>query len=139
MLTVDAARPVADGFVVEGGRFLAVGGRAELAGLLGPADQVVDLGGQTVVPGLIDAHVHFSLFSFGLTDLNLDGADSLEAALALVRERAARTAPGTWIRGMGFNANTWGRWPTRQDLDGVAPDHFVILWNKDVHSIWVNS
>jgi predicted amidohydrolase YtcJ len=136
---MDSGNPRAEAFVVEDERFLGAGPAHQLDGLLGPGDRVVDLGGQMVLPGLIDAHVHFSWFSLGLADMNLDGIDSLDEALSLVRDRVARTPGGGWVRGQGFNANLWDRLPTARDLDMVAPCHPVILTNKDCHSIWVNS
>lgn len=136
---MDPARPEADAMMVEDGRFRAVGSERELAAALAADDRVVDLGGRTVVPGLIDAHVHFSWFSLGLAQINLDGVATLEQALALVRERAANTPACTIIRGQGFNANLWERWPTAADLDQVAPSHRVVLTSKDCHSLWVNS
>jgi len=139
VVTADDALPKAEAFVTEAGRFLAVGSAADLSGLVRPGDQQINLGGQTVVPGLIDAHVHFAWFSFGLTDVNLDGVCTLEAAVELARERAAATPVGTWIRGFGFNPNEWSRWPTRWDLDAVVPDHPIVFSAKDGHSIWVNT
>lgn len=139
VLTMDPSLPHAAAFVVEDGRFLAVGAGHELTGLIGPGDQTVDLRGRCIVPGLIDAHTHFSWFSFGLTDIDLEGVKSPEQALEAVRGRAGLAEPGTWIRGYGFNANAWGRWPSRYDLDRVAPDHPVVIGSKDGHSLWVNS
>jgi len=139
VLTMDPGNPRAEAFVVEDGRFLGAGAAHTLDGLLGPGDRVVDLGGCTVVPGLIDSHVHFSWFSFGLLDINLDGVASIDEAVALVRDRVARTPGGGWVRGHGFNANLWDRWPTCRDLDMVAPLHRVALSSKDGHSLWVNS
>lgn len=136
---MDAGLPAADAFVIQGDRILAVGAEHELGGLVGRGDRRVNLRGQVVVPGLIDAHVHFSLFSFGLVDVSLEGAQSIEEAVSRVRDRAMRTPGGTWIRGHGFNANLWERWPTARELDRVAPLHPVILTSKDVHSVWVNS
>lgn len=136
---MDPQQPQAEAFVTEGARILAVGARRELEGLVGAGDRVRNLGGRMVVPGLIDAHVHFSWFSFNLIDISLDGVASLDEALALVRDQAARTPGGVWVRGHGFNANLWERWPTRKDLDMVAPCHPVVLSNKDGHSMWVNS
>lgn len=136
---MDAGRPAADAFMIQGDRILAVGAHHELEGLIGPGDAQIDLQGRMVVPGLIDAHVHFSLFSFGLIDVSLEGARSIEEALSTVRDRVMRTPGGTWVRGHSFNANLWERWPTARELDRVAPLHPVILASKDVHSIWVNS
>ncbi|HWI61681.1 MAG TPA: amidohydrolase [Symbiobacteriaceae bacterium] len=139
VLTMDPTNPRAEAFVVEEERFLGAGPAHLLDGLIGPGDRVVDLGGRTVVPGLIDAHVHFSWFSFTLIDINLDGVATLEEALGLIRDRVARTPGGAWVRGTGFNANVWERWPTCRDLDMVAPLHRVVLSSKDCHSLWVNS
>lgn len=136
---MDPANPRAEAFVVEDERFVAAGPAHAMEELLGFEDRVVDLGGHTVVPGLIDAHVHFSWFSFGLIDINLDGVATLDEALGLVRDRVARTPGGGWVRGHGFNANLWERWPTCRDLDMVAPLHRVIISSKDAHSLWVNS
>lgn len=136
---MDPANPRAEAFVVEDERFLGAGPTNVLDGLLGPGDRVVDLAGHTVVPGLIDAHVHFSWFSFNLIDVNLDGVKTLEEALAMIRDRVARTPGGGWVRGHGFNANIWDRWPTCRDLDMVAPLHRVALSSKDGHSLWVNT
>lgn len=139
VLTMDTQQPLADALVVQGDRFLGVGREHDLDALLRPGDRRVNLAGNTVIPGLIDAHVHFSWFSFGLLDVNLDGVGTLAEALDLVRKRAQSAPPGTWIRGCGFNANTWVRWPNRWDLDGVAPDHPVALTSKDFHTLWSNS
>lgn len=139
VLTMDTQQPFADAFVVQGDRFLGVGRDHDLEALLRPGDRRINLAGNTVVPGLIDAHVHFSCFSFGLLDVNLDGIGTLADALELVRKRAQAIPLGTWIRGTGFNPNTWERWPNRFDLDGVALDHPVILTSKDFHTLWTNS
>jgi len=136
---MDPANPQVEAFVVDDGRILAAGTASAIDGLLGPGDRTVDLRGQMVVPGLIDAHVHFSWFSFNLMEINLDGVATLEEALALVRDRASRTPGGGWVRGHGFNANVWERWPTAKDLDMVAPLHRVVLSSKDGHSLWANS
>lgn len=131
--------PAADAFVTQDGRFMAVGSQAEVEGLCRAGDRRVNLGGRRVIPGLIDAHVHFSWFSFGLTEVTLDGALDVSEAVERVRTRVEQTPPGQWVRGSGFNANQWERWPTRSDLDLVAPEHPVVLSSKDCHSIWVNS
>lgn len=137
--TMDPSLPVADTVVTEGDRIFAVGRAADMETLFGAGDRTINLHGHTVVPGLIDAHVHFSWFSFNLTDINLDGVSSLHDALTRVSQMAARSPEGTWLRGFGFNPNLFGRWPTRVELDRVAPLHPVALASKDGHSLWCNS
>jgi len=104
-------------------------------------DPVIDLGGRTVVPGFVDAHTHFHYWASTLHHLDMEPAGSLEAALRQVAERVAKTPKGNWIEGRGLNKNRWAApdFPSRHDLDRVAPDHPVAIFSKDEHSLWVNS
>ncbi len=138
--TMEAARPLARAVAIAGDRIVAVGDDA-LRDTLAVGGQAVDLHGQTVIPGLIDAHLHFIWYSLGLTEIDLQGTPTLAQALQRIAERAAVTEPGTWIRGGRWNCNLWGdgAFPTRYDLDRAAPNHPLMLPSKDGHSIWVNS
>lgn len=138
MTSADPLAP-AEAVLLEGSRVLGVGAAHDLAGALGPGDRRADLAGLTVVPGFIDAHVHLQLFSFNLSDLDLAGVPSLEVALDRVAARDRTLPPGAWVRGWGFDANRWGRWPGRADLDAVCPRRPVLLRSKDGHTAWVNS
>jgi predicted amidohydrolase YtcJ len=139
--TMDVARPVASGVALLGNRIIAVGDGEELRRALGPTGSALDLRGSIVVPGMIDAHLHFAGYGLRLEQVNLDGAATLEEALRRVSERVAVTGPGDWIRGGGWNRNLWtgSEFPTRQDLDRIAPDHPVTLSSKDGHSTWINT
>src|SRR5205809_170577 len=96
--TMDAANPHADAVAIAGGRFLAVGTNQEIAGLPSAGVPRVDLGGRTVVPGFIDAHLHTA--SSGLLHLKQVNCDlrSIAAIQAAIRERAAKTPPGEWVQ-----------------------------------------
>ena len=122
------------------GRFIAVGGVDEVRGAAPRGTREIDLGGMTVIPGLTDSHVHFVMFSLGLSRVDLDNVPTLGEALARI-ESAARLKPkGAWVIGGGFNANLWGGvLPSKDDLDRVCPDHPCAFWSKDYHSVWVNS
>jgi len=139
--TLNPELPLAEAVVVQGSRIAYVGRTADVRAWAGHGGwEVVDLQGRTVLPGLTDAHVHFAGYALARTRLNLSGIRSLEEALALVVRWAERTPEGTWIQGGGWNHNLWGgRWPTRQDLDAVAPRHPVALQRVDGHSLWVNT
>jgi predicted amidohydrolase YtcJ len=78
--TMDPARPVAAGLAIRDRKFLAVGGAAELEGLRGPQTQVIDLNGRTVLPGLCDAHIHFSGYALAGQN-NAGGAVAARARL----------------------------------------------------------
>jgi predicted amidohydrolase YtcJ len=104
---------------------------------------VVDVRGRTVLPGLIDAHVHMG--AYGTARMGIDckapGMDSIEAIKRAVHEQAQRTPPGTWIRASGYNDTRLAerRHPTRFDLDEAAPDHPVLVVRTCVHIAAANS
>lgn len=131
----------AEAIAVRDGRFVAVGDTASVEPLRGPETVVIDAGGATVLPGLIDSHVHFGSGIPLLRGVNLYGLPTRQEWLDRVAARVAELPPGTWILG--------GRWdhtlgeggilPSRADLDAVAPDHPVALSDVDGHSTWANS
>lgn len=139
--TMDPERPLAEAVVLRGTRIAHVGSTAEMRVWAGHGGwEVIDLQGRTVLPGLIDAHVHLSGYAVARTRVNLTGVNTLESALERVAAWTERTPKGRWIVGHGWNHNLWGgRWPTRWDLDRVAPEHPVALERVDGHSLWVNS
>jgi predicted amidohydrolase YtcJ len=137
---MNEGQPPADALAIAGDRVLAIGQTDELRPLLAADGQLLDLHRATVLPGLIDSHLHFVSYSLRQTQVDLQEVPSLESALRRVAQRTANTAPGAWIRGGGWNCNLWGdgSFPHHRDLDRVAPGHPVVLSSKDGHSIWVN-
>jgi len=139
--TVNGRRPHAEAIAVKGGRIVFVGSNAEAAKYKTDGARTVDLQGRTVVPGLTDAHCH--IFGIGAREmnLNLEGANTLEDFLARVKERAAKTERGKWITGRGWIETFWQppQFPTRHDLDKIAPDNPVFLTRADGHASIANS
>ncbi|MCL4743393.1 MAG: amidohydrolase [Phycisphaerales bacterium] len=135
--TMDPARPRAEAFVVEGGRFVAVGSNADAIAAAGPDAERIDLRGMTVLPGLIDAHGHMAgLGALGLGMLDLRLARSYDEVVAMVAARARITPPGEWIVGRGWDHESWPerRLPTHDALSAAAPDHPVWLSRVDGHA-----
>jgi predicted amidohydrolase YtcJ len=139
--TMDSQTPYAEAIAVAGRHILAVGSDQEMLDLQGPNGRVIDLMGRTVVPGFIDSHVHFALFSLSLQRANLTGTASKAEAIERVRARAETLPPDAWIEGGGWDRNLWSNpsFPDRQDLDAVSPRNPIALYSKDVHSTWANS
>ncbi len=139
--TLDPARPVASALALRSDRVLASGSDDEMRALLPglPAGQVVNLEGRHVLPGLIDAHLHFDWYARGL--LNVDAeTDTLAECLERVTLKARKTPPGQWVTGLGWNQNAWGgAFPAAADLDRAAPGHPVLLTAKSGHAAWANT
>ena len=138
--TLQAGRPLATGLWIRGGRIVAAGTDDEVLAAAPGGARRIPLEGACVLPGLVDAHLHFEGFALGLTRIDAD-LPRLQDVLEAVRERAAGTPPGEWILGHGWNHNRWGsgELPTRQPLDRAAPDHPVFLTAKSGHASWANT
>ena len=122
------------------GKIVAVGTAAEVRAKA-PGARQVDVGGKTVLPGLIDAHGH--VFGLGqmLSQLDLSQTTSLPDALKAIGDYA-RANPGQgWLRGRGWNQENWklGRFPTAADVDAVVSDRPVWFERVDGHAGWANS
>jgi predicted amidohydrolase YtcJ len=140
--TMDGTLPRAQAVALRGEQILAVGTDEEVRRLAQGTDwQEVDLRGRTVLPGFTDCHLHLLACALKASTLSLDEHLSLEDVLARVREYVQSAGAGAWIRGQGWSDNTWpsGSVARGQLLDGVAPEHPVVLSKKDGHVIWVNS
>ena len=98
-----------------------------------------DLEGLTVLPGLSDAHIHLEKYSLNLNSVDCETETKTEC-LKRIAQQAAKTSPGEWIRGHGWNQNNWkDGFGTGLELDQVAPFNPVYLTAKSLHAAWVNS
>lgn len=134
--TADDTRPVVEAVAVGGGRVLFAGHRAGALALRGAATKVLDLGGQTVIPGMVDAHAHVAGLGDALHIVDLTGTASYDDVIARVVERASKTPKGQWVLGRGWDQNDWGdtRFPTHDKLSAAVPDHPVYLVRVDGHA-----
>jgi predicted amidohydrolase YtcJ len=140
--TVNDAQPKAEAIAVKYGRIVFVGSNADAKKYEGKkVTKVVDLKGATVVPGLADAHYHFAGVGFREMNLNLEGTTSLEDFLAKVKARVDKAKPGEWVTGRGWIETFWKpqAFPTRWDLDKIAPNNPVYLTRADGHGAIANS
>jgi predicted amidohydrolase YtcJ len=143
VVTVDDRFTIAQAVAVKRDRIVAVGSTPEIAKLAGPGTKTIDLMGRTVIPGLIDNHLH--LLRAGNTwelELRWDGVDSRKKAIESLRARAKAVGPGGWV----FNIGGWAtaqftedRKPfTLAELDASAPDNPVAL-QESYYQVFLNS
>jgi predicted amidohydrolase YtcJ len=139
--TMDACKPVAQAVAISKNRIVRVGTNQEIKQLVDKGTRVISLDGKTVVPGLIDTHIHVADFGKCLLWLDLTNAKSIKELKSLLKEKAKRTTAGKWIIGRGWNENRFKekRLPNISDLDEAAPDNPVILYHEKTMTCAVNS
>ena len=138
--TVDDTRPVVRAMAVRGGRVQFTGSEREALALRGPSTRVLDLHGQVVIPGMVDAHAHLSGLGEFLASVNLFGATSWDEVVSRIAARAKTAKPGEWIIGRGWDQNLWRdtRFPTHEALSAAVPGNPVYLTRVDGHAAIVN-
>jgi predicted amidohydrolase YtcJ len=127
VVTVDGAFSVHQAFAVQAGRIVAVGTNAAIRGLANAQTTVVDLRGRFVLPGLIDSHVHAvpaSMFEF---DHEIPSMETVQEVLDYIAARTKVVPAGEWIQTQQVFITRLkeARYPTREELDRVAPNHPV--------------
>jgi predicted amidohydrolase YtcJ len=126
VLTVDPRDSIAEAIAVKDGRILAVGGSQPVSRFIGAHTKIIRLRGQTVMPGIVDAHTHLEgIAAFHrMLDIHVPPLKGVDEILRKVSERASAVPAGEWIVGAGG----WGQvLPTREQLDRAAPNHPVVL------------
>ena len=138
--TGNPAQPWAQAVAVREEKIIAVGTNAQIAASSNAQTKRVDLGGAFAMPGFHDAHIHFLGGALRLTQLDLNGANSLAEMQARLKKFAAANPQAPWLLGYGWQY-AWmpGRLPTREDIDKVVGDRPVYLVAYDGHTGWANS
>jgi len=138
--TSDKSNSRASAFAVKDSKFIAVGNTKDILSMAVDSTKIIDANGKSVVPGFIDSHTHLSSGAKIVTGINLSGIREKAVWLEMIKERVKTMQPGEWLLG--------GRWdytfenkgyPTRWELDAVAPNNPVALSDIDGHSMWVNT
>jgi predicted amidohydrolase YtcJ len=139
--TANDKQPRAQAVGIKGNKILFVGSENDAKKFMASNTRVVDLKGATIFPGFTDAHLHLSGIGEREMTLNLEGTRSLEDFLAKVKARVDQTRAGQWVTGRGWIETFWKPpvFPTRQDLDRIAPNNPVVLTRVDGHASIANS
>jgi predicted amidohydrolase YtcJ len=139
IFTADAKGTIVEAIAIDNDRIVAVGTSREMMARY-EGQRTIDLGGRLATPGFNDAHLHFLGGGVSLLRVELNGARSLEEAKQRIAAKVRELPPGSWILGRGWDHTLWGgRWPTRQDLDAVAPNNPVFVQRVDGHVSWANT
>jgi len=130
ILTMSDDTIVAEAIAIRDGKIVATGSTGDLMALAEGNTVVENLGGATLIPGMIDAHNHLLNTSQMLTEVQLYDTRSIREILDRVARQAVVSKPGEWIVGRGWDETLLveGRFPSRWELDEVAPENPVMLW-----------
>lgn len=148
IVTMDALQPNAEAVAIADGKIIAIGETADISKLKTSQTEMIDLGGNTLVPGFIDGHSHFAMATTSANWANLSGAPvgsatSIADVIALLQAQAKinNTQPGDWLIGYGYDADTLtdGRHMTRDDLDAAFPNNPIIAIHVSFHGAVLNS
>lgn len=144
VMTIDQHDRIAEAVLIAGNKIGAVGTNEEISDLLPIGGAKIDLEGRSVIPGIVDGHVHVELTVNSLMNavcVHTPPFESLEQMLNAIKEKVARTPKGEWIIARASNdfpEKISGRLPTRKELDAIAPDH-PVLFNMEVHLTVMNT
>jgi len=137
--TGDPDNPTAEAILIEGDRIVAIGSSMEIRPQIGEA-RVIDATGRFVVPGFIDAHVHFLDGGFKLASVQLRDADTPEEFARRIGEFANTVPEGAWITGGDWDHQLWGgELPHRAMVDELTPENPVWVNRLDGHMALANS
>jgi predicted amidohydrolase YtcJ len=147
IVTLNPAQSKAEAVATWRDKIVAVGSTVRLQKMAGPGARMVDLGGQTLVPGLIEPHNHFILYGpMALIRVDLSSPPvgrirNLKELLDALKEKTSVTPKGNWISGFGYDDTLLEekRHPTRSELDQVSTDHPIFISHTSMHMVTVNS
>ena len=131
IITVDRDFSIREAVAIKDGRFLAVGTERDMRPLIGPGTRVIDLAGRTVIPGLIDSHIYATVAGLSWNgELHWEMTQTLAEGLRQISAAVKIKPHGTWIVvGGGWVPTQFAekRFPTRAELDALAPNHPVYI------------
>ncbi len=147
IVTVDDGNPTAQAIAIREGKILAVGSAVAIDEFVGRQTEIIDLEGQTAIPGFIEGHAHFNGVGQAQLQLNLMSVANWDEVVAMVEEAANSAEPGELILGRGWHQEKWDRAPTPNvegiplhiTLSAVSPDNPVLLTHVSGHAVYANA
>src|SRR5699024_6053463 len=143
VITVNENDQVMEAVAVKGNRIIAVGPTDEILALKDGSSEVIDLRGQTLLPGFIDSHLHITTYGTNMISISCksEHIKSIDDLLKSLKERAKETRKGEWVRAWGYYEDNIAekRFPTKEELDSVSTEHPIIVSRICGHMSVVNS
>lgn len=146
VVTVETSMPNAEAIAIVDDKIAAVGTSADIAAWIGESTEVIDLMGQTAIPGFIEGHGHFTSYGDAFYRIELRYAESFAEIVGKVARAAEGVEPGEWIIGRGWHQDKWTTKedllvdgiPTHDSLSAVSPNNPVMLIHTSGHAVFIN-
>ena len=147
VITVDDDNPEAQAIAIREGKILAIGSDSDIDEFVGSRTEIIDLDGQTAIPGFIEGHAHFTGVGEAQLQLNLMNVANWDEIVAMVEEAARNAEPGELILGRGWHQEKWDRAPVPNvegiplhiTLSAASPDNPVLLTHVSGHAVYANA
>ena len=147
VITVDDDNPEAQAIAIREGKILAIGSDSDIDEFVGSRTEIIDLDGQTAIPGFIEGHAHFTGVGEAQLQLNLMNVAYWDEVVAMVEEAARNAEPGELILGRGWHQEKWDRAPVPNvegiplhiTLSAASPDNPVLLTHVSGHAVYANA
>ena len=147
IVTVDDGNPTAQAIAIREGKILAIGSALAIDEFVGRQTEIIDLEGQTAIPGFIEGHAHFNGVGQAQLQLNLMSVANWDEVVAMVEEAANSAEPGELILGRGWHQEKWDRAPTPNvegiplhiTLSAASPNNPVLLTHVSGHAVYANA
>jgi len=147
IVTVDDGNPTAQAIAIREGKILAIGSALAIDEFVGRQTEIIDLEGQTAIPGFIEGHAHFNGVGQAQLQLNLMSVSNWDEVVAMVEEAANSAEPGELILGRGWHQEKWDRAPTPNvegiplhiTLSAASPNNPVLLTHVSGHAVYANA
>lgn len=147
VVTIDDTNPSAAAIAVVGDRIAAIGSNEAINSYVSDKTEVIDLAGQTAIPGLIEGHGHYTSYGESLTVLDFRHAKSFAEIVSMVKAAVQDTPAGEWIIGRGWHQDKWETHedklvegiPLHDTLSAVTLNNPVMLIHTSGHGVFVNA
>ncbi|MCX6584520.1 MAG: amidohydrolase [Candidatus Aminicenantes bacterium] len=147
IITMDDAKPTAEALAVSQSHIIAIGSSEEIKPYISKETRVIDLKGKTAIPGLIEAHGHFTSLGRAKMELDLTGIKNWDEAVQMVKQAAEKAKPGEWLIGRGWHEEKWDHapepnvagLPLHDLLSKASPQNPVLLTHASGHACLANA
>lgn len=141
VITVDSKFTITDSAAIAGNRIMATGSYDELKGWIGESTEIIDLEGKSLLPGIIDSHLHIGIHGLLKMSHDVKKYKSIKELVSDFQEKVEQLPEGEWLRGWNFNDNTVEerRLPTKEDLDQISAKHPIYIQRVCGHIVSANS